>query len=71
MKNKILIIGNMGVGKTTIAEPISKSLNLPIMDEVPNILEVEDKPGIYVSNSILLDEALFLKKQGFSIIQVI
>ena len=72
MKEKILIIGRPGTGKTNLANVLAELMNYDLVDEVPSVrwLFLNDKPGtVYVSNSITKAEAtLYLKK--FTVIVV-
>lgn len=55
MKDKILIIGAQGAGKTEVANNLAKRLGYKVVDEVGSIEEVKKKATpktIYVSNAI-------------------
>lgn len=72
MKEKILIIGRPGTGKTDLANVLAELMNYNLVDGVPSAqwLFVNAKPRtVYVSNSITKAEAtLYLKK--FTVIVV-
>lgn len=72
MKEKILIIGRPGTGKTDLANVLAELMNYDLVDEVPSAqwLSLNAEPGkVYVSNSITGAEAtLYLKK--FTVIVV-
>lgn len=60
MKEKILIIGRPGTGKTNLGNVLAKLMNYDLVDEVPSAqwLSLNDKPRtVYVSNSITGAEA--------------
>lgn len=68
---KILIIGNQGVGKTKLAETIAKDLCIPVYDEVSGLNELEEKEGVFVSNSIPVEIAQIGLPKGFVLIHII
>ena len=60
MKEKILIIGRPGTGKTNLGNVLAELMNYNLVDEVPSSqwLFVNAKPRtVYVSNSITEAEA--------------
>ena len=65
MKEKILIIGRPGTGKTDLGNVLAELMNYDLVDEAPSArwLFVNAKPRtVYVSNSITRAEAtLYLK----------
>lgn len=73
MKEKILIIGRPGTGKTDLGNVLAKLMNYDLVDDVPSVrwlLFLKAKPRtVYVSNSITRAEAtLYLK--NFTVIAV-
>lgn len=73
MKDKILIIGAQGAGKTEVANNFAKRLGYKVVDEVGNIEEVKKKATpntIYVSNSIDEKTALW-HLEDFIIVKLI
>lgn len=72
MKEKILIIGRPGTGKTNLGNVLAKLMNYDLVDEVPSALwlSLNDKPEkVYVSNSITgAEAAIYLK--DFTVIAV-
>lgn len=72
MKEKILIIGRPGTGKTNLGNLLSESINYGLVDEVPSAqwLLVNAEPRtVYVSNSITGAEAT-LYLNDFTVIAV-
>lgn len=73
MKEKILIIGRPGTGKTNLGNELSKLMNYDLVDEIPSAqwLFVNAEPRtVYVSNSITRAEAnLYLR--NFTVITVV
>lgn len=72
MKEKVLIIGRPGTGKTNLGNVLSELMNYDLVDEVPSAqwLSLNDKPGtVYVSNSITGEEAAKYLKD-FTVIAV-
>ena len=65
MKEKILIIGRPGTGKTDLARLLADLMDYDLVDEVPSAvrLSLSDKPRtVYVSNSITgAEAAIYLK----------
>lgn len=62
MKDKILIIGNQGAGKTRLAIELAEKLGYAVVDDVKNIEKVKKMATpntIYVSNGITDHEALW------------
>lgn len=73
MKDKVLIIGAQGAGKTEVANNLAKRLGYKVVDEVGNIEEVKKKATpntIYVSNSIDEKTALW-HLEDFIIVKLI
>lgn len=72
MKEKILIIGRPGTGKTNLGNVLAELMNYDLVDEVPSALwlSLNDKPRtVYVSNSITgAEAAIYLK--DFTVIAV-
>lgn len=72
MKDKVLIIGAQGVGKTRLAIELASKLGYVLVDEVGSIEEVKKKATpntIYVSNAIHGLEAR-LNLRDFTIIEL-
>lgn len=72
MKEKILIIGRPGTGKTNLGNVLAKLMNYNLVDEVPSArwLSLNAEPGkVYVSNSITGAEAAKYLKD-FTVIAV-
>lgn len=72
MKEKILIIGRPGTGKTNLGNVLSEFMNYGLVDEVPSAqwLFVNAEPRtVYVSNSITRAEAATYLKD-FTVIAV-
>lgn len=72
MKEKILIIGRPGTGKTDLANVLAELMNYGLVDEVPSAqwLLVNAEPGkVYVSNSITRAEATVYLR-NFTVIAV-
>lgn len=72
MKEKILIIGRPGTGKTDLGNVLSELMNYNLVEAVPSAqwLFVNAKPRtVYVSNSITRAEATVYLK-GFTVIAV-
>ncbi|WP_303208591.1 hypothetical protein [Bacteroides oleiciplenus] len=67
---KILILGGQRVGKTQLANMISKSLNIPVVEGVENLDKLPNEEGVYTSNSIPLGVAEIDLPQGFVLIQI-
>lgn len=67
---KILILGGQRVGKTQLANMISKSLNIPVVEGVESLDKLPNEEGVYTSNSILLGVAEIDLPQGFVLIQI-
>lgn len=73
MKDKILIIGAQGAGKTQLAGELAETLGYKAVDEVSSIEEVKKKATpntIYVSNAIDEKTALW-HLEDFTIIKLI
>lgn len=72
MKEKILIIGRPGTGKTNLANVLAESMNYDLVDEVPSArwLSLNAEPRtVYMSNSITrVEAAMYLK--DFTVIAV-
>ena len=72
MKEKILIIGRPGTGKTDLGNILSELMDYDLVDEVPSAqwLSLNDEPRkVYVSNSITGAEAAIYLKE-FTVIAV-
>lgn len=72
MKEKILIIGRPGTGKTDLANVLAELMNYDLADEAPSAwwLSLNGKPRtVYVSNSITGEEAARYLKD-FTVITV-
>lgn len=72
MKEKILIIGRPGTGKTDLANVLAELMNYDLVDEVPSAwwLSLNAEPRtVYVSNSITRAEATVYLK-NFTVIAV-
>lgn len=72
MKEKILIIGRPGTGKTNLGNVLAELMNYDLVDEVPSAwwLSLNAEPGkVYVSNSITGAEAATYLKD-FTVIAV-
>lgn len=72
MKEKILIIGRPGTGKTNLANVLAELMNYDLVDEVPSAqwLSLNAEPvKVYVSNSITGAEAAKYLKD-FTVIAV-
>lgn len=72
MKEKILIIGRPGTGKTDLGNVLAELMNYDLVEEVPSAqwLFVNAKPRtVYVSNSITRAEATVYLR-NFTVIAV-
>lgn len=69
--NKILILGGQGVGKTQLANIISKSLNIPVIEGVERLEKLPNVEGVYTSNSIPVEVAKINLPREFILIHVI
>lgn len=72
MKEKILIIGRPGTGKTDLGNVLAELMNYDLVDEVPSAwwLSLNAEPRtVYVSNSITGAEAS-LNLKDFTVIAV-
>lgn len=67
---KILILGRQGVGKTQLANLMSKSLGIPVIDEIGSLCELPNEEGIYTSNSIPFETATEALPQGFMLLHI-
>lgn len=67
---KILIVGKQGVGKTQLANLISKYLDIPVIDGISGLVELTNEEGVYTSNSISVGMARIGLPQGFVLIHV-
>lgn len=74
MKDKVLIIGAQGAGKTQLAGELAETLGYKVVDEVASIEELKKKKAtpntIYVSNAIDEKTALW-HLEDFTIIKLI
>ena len=73
MKDKILIIGAQGAGKTRMAQRLAIALGYKVVDEITGIEELkkrETPSTIYVSNAIDEKTALW-HLEDFTIIKLI
>lgn len=73
MKDKVLIIGAQGAGKTRLAGELAETLGYKVVDEVASIEELKKKATpntIYVSNAIDEKTALW-HLEDFTIIKLI
>lgn len=73
MKDKVLIIGAQGAGKTRLAKELASRLGYMLVDEVASIEDVKKKATpntIYVSNAIDEKTALW-HLEDFTIIKLI
>lgn len=75
MKDKVLIIGAQGAGKTQLAGELAETLGYKVVDEVASIEELKKKKKatpntIYVSNAIDEKTALW-HLEDFTIIKLI
>lgn len=72
MKEKILIIGRPGTGKTSLGNLMADLMDYDLVDEAPSALwlSLNDKPRtVYVSNSITgAEAAMYL--EDFTIVDV-
>lgn len=72
MKEKILIIGRPGTGKTNLGNVLAELMNYDLVDEVPSAwwLSLNAEPRtVYVSNSITGAEAP-INLKDFTVITV-
>ena len=73
MKEKILIIGNMGTGKSRMAQRLAIAMGYKVIDEITGIEELKKRATpntIYVSNSI--DEQTAIRHlDDFTVIKLI
>lgn len=73
MKDKILIIGSQGVGKSRTAQRLAIAMGYKVIDEITGIEELKKRATpntIYVSNSI--DEQTALRHlEDFTVIKLI
>ena len=67
---KILILGRQGVGKTQLANLLSKALGIPIIEGVESLGKLPNEEGIYTSNSIPIEVANVGLPQGFMLIHI-
>lgn len=73
MKDKILIIGEQGVGKSRMAQRLAIAMGYKVVDDVEGIWELKMKATpntIYVSNAIDENVALW-NLEDFTIIKLI
>lgn len=72
MKEKILIIGRPGTGKTNLGNVLAELMNYNLADEFPSALRLSltaEPRTVYISNCITMEEAAMYLK-GFTIIEV-
>ena len=72
MKEKILIIGGPGTGKTNLGNVLAELMNYDLVDEIPSALWLSlnaEPRKVYVSNSITGAEAAIYLKE-FTVIAV-
>lgn len=72
MKEKILIIGRPGTGKTDLGNVLAELMNYDLVEEVPSALWLSlnaEPMKVYVSNSITGAEAAIYLKE-FTVIAV-
>lgn len=67
---KILILGGPRVGKTRLANMISKALNIPVVEGVESLDDLLNKEGVYTSNSISVEMAKIGLPQEFTLIHI-
>lgn len=67
---KILIIGKQGVGKTMLANIISKRLDILVFDGISCLSELTSGEGVYTSNSIDVEVAKTGLPKGFVLIHI-
>lgn len=73
MKEKILIIGNAGTGKSRMAQRLAIAMGYKVIDEITGIEELKKRATpntIYVSNAIDEQSALW-HLEDFTIIKLI
>ena len=73
MKDKILIIGEQGVGKTRMAQRLAIAMGYKVIDEITCIEELKKRATpntIYVSNAIDEQTALW-HLEDFTVIKLI
>ena len=73
MKEKILIIGNAGTGKSRMAQRLAIAMGYKVIDEITGIEELKKRATpntIYVSNAIDEQAALW-HLEDFTIIKLI
>lgn len=73
MKDRVLILGAQGAGKTQLAGELAETLGYKVVDEVASIEELKKKATpntIYVSNAIDEKTALW-HLEDFTIIKLI
>ena len=73
MKDKVLIIGNAGAGKSRMAQRLAIAMGYKVIDEITCIEELKKRATpntIYVSNAIYEQSALW-HLEDFTIIKLI